>query len=1119
MPLQFIFGPSGSGKSTYLYKYIMEEALQNPHQQYLVIVPNQFTLETQQKMVSLHPRHSLLNIDVLSFERLAYRVQEELGGSLPLLEEEGKNFVLRKIAEEKEEQLSLLQGKLKKMGYITELKSLLSEFMQYGIGPEELRGLLKQEKKEGMFYQKLSDILVMYEGFLKEIEDSYMVTEELLDVLIERSHESKRLKESVLAFDGFTGFTPVQNRALESFLKIAKKMMITISLGEGVNPYKNMRNPNQLFYLSKKTVRQLLEMAEARSILKHPDIFLRGAEEKRFQNRKDLAFLEHHLFRGREVQQDRPTQIRLFRLKHPKEECHWVAETIRGLVRKEGYRYKEIAVVLGDMTSYQEYLKEAFALYDIPGFFDQKRNILFHSYIEHIRSVLELQWKGFQRDSVFRYLRSDFSPLEKEEVDALENYVLGLGIKGKKAWYAPWDKGLGKMEVAEIQRISGFRDKFLEGIDPIREVFQKGKKTVFDMTKALYRYMESQNHQRKLEEREVQFQEMGRLDLAKEYGQIYPLFLDLLDKLVSLLGREQVSMEEYARLMDAGLEEASMGLIPPTQDEVLVGDLQRTRIEEAPIVFLVGAGDNHLPGNLFQQGLLGETDREMFERAGLELAPGGKEEIYRQKFYLYLQLTKAKEKLFLSYSRSQMDGGGLRPSYLIGEIQRMFPAISVETREESVLKREWSKESGFDYLTQKWHEGEEDNCFRELFCWMSTHFLKDETEDFVKALCYHYFEKELRIEDVETLFPKHQKKSVTRMERFVRCQFAHFLTYGLRLKEREEYEFQKVDLGNVCHNALERFGNKIGQERNWTEISEEERERWLEESVEEAVEEYGNDILKSSSRNRYIGVRVKRLLKWSVWALTKQLQADGFHPVWQEKDFGYGKIDRIDYLEARDKVFLKVVDYKTGKKEFNLGDFFQGLQLQLMVYMKEAMSLGWEQWKNKEVVPGGMYYYKVKEPWISKEAGEEGKEFLKELKLDGLLSLEKEVLEGLNQGLAEEIMQVKWNRGGELSAKSKVVTPEEFQLLLEYVDKKEEEIQSRIQKGSVQVAPIRKQGKETGCDYCNYQGICKFSEKLRGYHYQEMKSYTKEEALTAIKEALEEEGKQNEMDQGSTKSH
>lgn len=713
--------------------------------------------------------------------------------------------------------------------------------------------------------------------------------------------------------------------------------------------------------------------------------------------------------------------------------------------------------------------------------------------------------QSFSYESVFRFLRTNLAGFTYEEIDELENYVIGLGIKGYKHWQEKWTRKLRGMAQEDLDKMNHYRRQLVEKVDGLIYVLRQRRKTVADITRAIYEFMVQENLQVRLAEQEELFKAKGELALAREYAQIYRIVIELFDKFVELLGDEQVSLSEYCKLLDAGLEEARVGVIPPEVDQVVIGDMQRTRLKDIKALLFAGANDVYLPGALLRTGLLSELDREKFAREKLTLSAGGKEKAYVQKFYLYLNLTKPSEKLDIYYSKVSADGKSVRPSYLIQELQKLFPKLKVRDEERYLKEQELTENIGFDRMirefVQKRHET--DGAWCELYNWYKKNpKWQEKVERFLEAGYYRKPLDALTEEAAKRLYGEEFETSITRMERFAVCAFSHFLTYGLGLREREEYDFQAADLGNVCHRALERFSYKVEREAgDWLKLTEEKRKQYVEESVEEAIADYGNSILYSSSRNAYLIVRMKRMLEKTVWALTKQLAAGDFKPAAYELRFANGKIDRVDTCEDGDCVYVKVIDYKTGSKSFDVTALYHGFQLQLMVYMDAALQMEQKKHPEKEILPAGVFYYRIQDPLIDRpKEGEEQESILKELKPDGMISLEKEVLGHLDHCMVGEssVIPVKYNKNGSLSKSSKAASAQDFYLMMKYAVNKVEEIRQKILSGDVKVNPYRR-GTETSCDYCSYRQICGFDTKMEGYRYREIEAMSVDKVIQAMK--------------------
>lgn len=1114
MSLQFIFGNSGAGKSQYLYEWVIQESMQHPECNYLVLVPEQFTMQTQKELCERHPRGGIMNIDVLSFIRLSHRVFEEVGAQTRrVLDDEGKNLILRKIAGNCEGELRVLKGNLKKQGYISEVKSVISEFTQYGIGFEELDTFMETLEPESYLYYKLADIRRVYEGFEQYLSDQYVTKEELLEVLSENVSRSGLLKDSVVVLDGFTGFTPVQNQLLGELMKVCQKIIVTVEMDEREDPF-IYRHPYQLFALSKEMTSSLAKIAGDRRIVLDEPVYLYQKPAWRFAGNEEMAFLETSLFRYGNVKYEKePRNISIHAVRNPREETEYVASEIHRLVREEGCRYRDIAVIAGDMDTYAVPMEKACDAYGIPVFLDHKKSILLNAFVEYLRSLLAMVQEQFRYESVFRFLRTGLSGFTDDEVDHLENYCLSLGLGGYKKWQGVWARRNQSTDEEELALLNGLRVRFVEKVDALVYILRKRRKTVKDVTVAVYEFLVREEMQEKIQRLSEKFLEEGELALAKEYAQVYRIVIELFDKFVELLGEESISLKEYCELLDAGLEEAKVGVIPPSMDQVVVGDVERTRLNHLKVLFFIGANDVFLPGNLGKGGLLSERDRECFAGQKLALSPGAKEKAYVQKFYLYLNLTKPSEKLYLTYSKVSADGKALRPAYLIQDVRRMYPQIKVIDEDRRTLKeQELTREKGAFVLAGGLRDrarglGEE---WKELYAWYLREAQGKVTVQ--RILDAAFYRKETsRLSDAESLYGELDRVSVTRLEQFASCAYEHFLTYGLKLSERELYQFEAMDLGNIAHESMERFSRKVDENRmEWTNLSDELRAQLIEESVEESILDYGNTVLYSSARNEYLITRIKRLLKRSVWALTKQMEQGDFRPSGYEMKFGSGKIDRIDTCEDEDRVYVKVTDYKTGMKSFDITAFYHGLQLQLPVYLNAALELEGRK-RKKTVIPAGVFYYRMHDPIVEKEKDVSAVEekILKELKLDGLVNADETVLSHLQHDVngTSSLFPFGRNKDGSLSKLSKALSPEEFMLFLEYTKKKEQELKARMAAGDTEASPYELGG-QSACDYCAYRAVCGFDERITGCEKHRLEKYSRTEVMEKIRESLSDDSRE-----------
>jgi len=693
MSLQFYFGASGAGKSRKLHDYIIEESIRCPEKNYLLIVPDQFTMQTQMDLVVEHPRHAIMNIDVLSFGRLTHRVIEEVGGEeLPVLDDTGKSLVLRKVAGQEKEKLTVLGSHLHKIGYIHEVKSALSEFMQYGVGEKELETLISYAKERGALYYKLQDLRLLYRAFGEYIHDRFITTEGTLDRLRAALPESEIVRGSVIAFDGFTGFTPIQNRVIQDLLRLSDKVIVTLTMDERENPYR-VEGEQRLFYLSQKTVAALKRLAAEAGIEEEKAVWCREKVEgrlPRFAKNPELAHLERNLFRyppcayGTEAE-----RIHLIEASTPAQELRQTCITIRRmLLESEELCYRDIAVVTGNMGVYGKEVQEVFDRFDIPIYMDQTRGILGNPFTSYLRSALQILLQDFSFEAVFHYLRTGLAGFTWEEVDRLENYIRRFGIRGRRRWskaftYREEEPEGEEVSLAALDACNEMRIRLMDQIAP----FLTPMKTAGEMVRALYAFLVANEVQRKLADFEQAFQEEGELARAKEYGQIYPLVIDLLDQIEGLLAGEELTLKEFADILDSGLAEITVGTIPQNVDRILVGDIERTRLKQVKVLFFLGVNDGNIPKSS-GGGIISDLDREFLRESDIELAPSPREQMYIQRLYLYLNMTKPSEALILSYARVGEDGRSLRPAYLVELLQGLFPGLTAEAPEREAVEEQ-----------------------------------------------------------------------------------------------------------------------------------------------------------------------------------------------------------------------------------------------------------------------------------------------------------------------------------------------------------------------------------------------------------------------------------------------
>lgn len=1141
MSLQLFLGSAGSGKSYQLYREIIEQSKKNPDTNYLVIVPEQFTLQTQKDIVAMHPEHGVMNVDILSFMRFAYRIFDEVGGNdFPILEDTGKSMVLRKVVSEKRKELILFGANVKKTGFVNELKSLLSEFYQYNIQAEDFEKMKEIAQKKPVLKAKIADLFTIYEGFRTFMKERYITAEEILVVLNEVIDRSNWLKGTVICLDGFTGFTPLQYQLLSKMLRYAKKVMITVTLDPREKLDQDLQE-HQLFGLSKKTIHKLYKLANEVGVKIERPVYAECRSNSsvpyRYKNSPALAALEHNLFRyPYKIYQQEQQDITIHATKDANAEVDFVTREISRLVREEGYRYKDIAVVSGDIKEYGRIAKRSFALAGIPCFIDYKKDILNNPFVELLRSAVAVVSEDFSYEAVFRYLRTGLTDVEVEEVDLLENYILATGIRGYKRWSEPFTRRYRSREVIPFEQLNKIREKLLKEIEPLYHILKDRDKTLKDYTTALYELGVNLRIEDKLEAYRDKFLEDNQPSVAKEFEQVYRIVMELYDQMVLLLGDEQCTLKEFAEILDTGFVEVKVGLIPPGVDEVVVGDTERTRLKDIRALFFIGVNEGIIPGAIGSGGILSDIERELLINNEIELAPTKRQQAFTEQFYIYLNMTKPKEKLYITYHKLNDEGKSVNPSFLIGKLKQLFPKLRIEDEDEKPCDAEHVlRDNGLSYLSEglrDYHRKETTDLWKELYLYYRSGEKTNKILDkLLQGAFYVNKEKGISREAARLLYGVELKGSVTRLERYAGCAFAHFMSYGLSLEERQEYKLAIPDIGNIFHNAIDHFCKRLdASEYTWHTIPDEVREEWAAESVTYAVEQYENSFIKSSKRNEYLIKRMERITIRTLWALCNQIKQGAFEPSGYEMPFYHipasnltlqGRIDRLDIYEDGDKVYVRVIDYKSGNTYFDLQSVYYGLQQQLSVYLSAALEYLKRRYAEKEIIPSGIFYYHIDDPIVAKSEQVE-EDILKSLRMNGLVNEDKRVIGLMDQRLAgpdgtlrasakSDIIPVETNKEGELNKRSVVASGKQMMALMKYVNRKLVEDGKQILDGDTALNPYRS-GEKTACDYCEFRGACGFDVRLPGNTYRNLTKKPVDEIKAEIWGEAGTESKNDEKD-------
>lgn len=1113
MALTFILGASGAGKTEWLYQKILKTAKEHPERTVLVIVPEQFSLQTMKDLIRRSETKSMSNIEVLSFLRLSYRVFEELNvEAKELLSDVGKSLLIKRVLNRVAGKLRIFAPNVKKNGFLDEMKSLLSEFYQYKITPEMLLEMQKNADGEPLLQKKLADVALVYQEFAETIEGSYLPAETVSDVLAGVIEQSSVLRDCDVFLDGFTGFTPSQYGLLTKLLQIAKNCYLTLTADKA--SLNGAVAEHGLFYLTLHTREVVSRLAEEAGCPVQSLMLPEQGELPRYAGSEALRSLERGLFRyPLQGKSSCGNDIALYAKANRAAEAAFVAADIARVVRTGGVRYGAVAVVTGDVEGYGELVLSECEKAGVPAFLDRKRKIFHNPCITLVRAVLQNALSGFSYETVFRYLKSGLTGFTGEEVSELENYCLGCGIRGERMWKNEWKYRYRTRQRIDLDLLNGLRERVFAELSGIGRSLTEAE-TAGERTRALYAFLEQQEVERTLRSMAEHFEAQGDLIRAAEYRQVFRQVIELFDRFVELLDTEKMSLREYAELMETGLRECKVGVVPQASDCVVIGDITRTRLSAPEVLYLVGVNEGVTPPPVSAGGLLSEAERELLKERKVELAPTRREAAYTEQFYLYAMLTKPKKRLVLTYSRLSPEGQALQPSYFIRRITELFSDLTVQEEETasylSLLKNDGGRGYLLDGIRQFAAEGSvEATAFWELY---RQAMLQD--EEGMKRLLYTAFfgnpVTNLSEAAAKRLYGAVLYGSVTRMEKYAACAFAHFLQYGLSLEERAQYRAAAPEIGTLYHTALELFTRKVQEKGlSWHGISEAQREELCAASVEEAVETFENGVFGGTKRNEYLVTRAGRVLRKTVEMLQEQIRGSLFEPEHCEAAFEHtakflslhGKIDRYDLYHSENGWYLRVVDYKSGTKTFDLAELYYGLQVQLEVYLAAASRQA-EREQGEATRPAGMFYFHVDDPFLPREKYSETA-VQEAFRPDGLFNGAPSAVAALDVSLKAEngglrpsevskLIYAETDKEGRLKAGSKCISEQGFDRLIEYVYGKLEQEAEQILSGSIEAEPYRYK-KTTPCGYCSYRSVCGFDNRLPEFSYRDLPELKKEE--------------------------
>lgn len=1123
MSLKIIYGKSGTGKSTYLFQEIAHKVNEKrkgkeSFKKIYIITPEQFSFTAEKKLLDTIENEAVIEAEVLTFNRMAYRVLNETRrAKINHLSSCGKSMLIYHLLAEQKKNLKFIGKSSENVELVS---TQITEFKKHGITVETLKEV-EETSNDQYLKSKLQDMIQIYEAYRQEIEEKYIDENDILTILANELERVKEFENCEIYIDEFVGFTKQEYDILRNLFR---KNNVTITVC--IDDIDISDNPDtDIFYSNKQTLSRILKIANEENIKIEKPVLLEKIY--RFKN-KELEHLEQNIYAiPYKKYANSIEDIELFLAKNQYSEIEKVGEQIIKLVRDQKYRYRDIAVITKNTEEYASLCKSIFSKYHIPVFIDEKKDLSQSVLVRYLLAILNIFSKNWTYEAMFEYIKTGFLEIDSLDINILENYCLKWGIKGSKWHRGEWNFYDESQE--EQEKILHIKEIIVPKLVNLRRQLS-GKKNVKQITESLYQFLMENEIDKKLTQEIQKLNELGQLEKAKEYETSWKIVMDVFDEIILMLGEKEVTFEKYADILKIGLGNSGLGKIPGTQDQVTIGDVDRSRSHKVKAVFIIGLNDGVFPSVNKNEGFFNDNDREKLKENGAELAKGTLEKLYDDNFNIYKAFSTAENKIYLSYASANLEGKSLRPSILVNRIKKIFPNIKeasdvIEKNSEIITEETTFEEllSKLRYFADNGDFGREENSLRwiELYQYYSQNDRwKDRLENSLKAFGYTNNPEKIQASTIEKLYGNTLKTSISRLEQYKSCPFSYYLKYGLNLSEKNEFKIEAIDTGTLMHDIIDDFFEVL-EERHISikNIEDEDIEKIVEEIVEEKLRLKKNYIFTSIPKYRILANRLVKVIKKSMKYIIDSLRYSKFDVLGHELEFKQGKeyppiqftledgrkveltgkIDRIDIAKNVDGNYIRIVDYKSSVKDINLNEVVAGLQLQLLTYLDAVC-------ENDKFLPAGVLYFNLIEPLVkanshmTDEQIEE--EIRKQFKMKGLILADIDIVKMMDTKIEKgnsNIVPAYIDKDGNLGGKSSAITHKQFENLQKYMKSIIKQISKEILSGNIEIKPYYKvKGGKTLCDYCKYKTICNFNNGICKSQYYYVGNTNKDAILDKI---------------------
>lgn len=1096
MKLRLIEGGAGTGKTTLCLQEIAERLRQEPlGAPLLLLVPEQATFQSERALTELPGVSASLRAQAVGFAGL-YRLlgAENAFPVLPRLDDQGRAMLLLACLQRVSGELSVLRGASGGIGLVDSLTEALVEFEQYNVLPDDLRRAAEQVANE-LLAGRLQDLALIYQTYLQMIDGGFRDQGVMMHELAAAAADSRLLEGAELWLDGFLDLNPSQMDVLAAILPKARAVNVCLCLPD--------KGVQRIFDRQKRLGDKLRHLAQQLGA----DVeVVRLLKNFRHQGNGELAAVEEAFAAGGfgAVSISRPQSIRVLAAADPHDEVAAAARIISELCGREGYRFRDIAVITRSIGDYRVELNNVFRDFGIPFFLDMGVALGQHPLLKLLATVLSVLAENWSAGAVFAYLKSGLAPVSAEEADVLENYARRVGLRGNM-WRSAGSFRRGREDELEL-----INELAVRAVSPLLGLQQRlpEQPTVADMVQALLALLDELRVGDRLAEWQQRAVAEGELRLADAHRQILPEVEQMLAQLAAFLGDTPGHPARFAELLSEGAARLELSSIPPSLNEVTVAEVSRSRLPEIRAAIVLGMNEGTMPLVTAESGFFNSAERRQLAGLGLKLAPGGREQQFLEDYYVYIALTRSSERLYLIYAENAADGSAMQPSLALADLRRVLPGLAVEKTASldrlGMLGGDRMLLGGLTAHLARLKAGEpvdeRDDEFWRAVCHRlnRTGKLQSALAMLSGGLSYQVDKTPLDRRRFGALYPRADTTSVSRLEKFNTCPCKYYASYGLGLYPREEFQLRPVDVGTLYHHLLAAVMQRLlEQDCDWAALSAEEVEPLIADVLGDLV---ANDadwraLLADSARNAYAREKMVSVVRQSILDMSDSFARGQFRPVAFELDFGMkhrengaglapveielpdgrtvslrGQIDRIDAACGIDSDFVRVVDYKMQNKTLHLSDIYYGLNWQLPLYLDALLQNGSK--RGRRLSPAGMFYIPVQEIVKSvKTAGEAGEG----LKLQGLAVLDMEALvlaeRDFEAGSHAQTMQVHLKKDMTFGRHTLGLSAAEYRLVQHALRQMVAGRLGEMLSGDIRQRPVAPQGRPV-CEYCDYYPVC-----------------------------------------------